>query len=163
MTDNLSGRDRQIAYYDDDAVLDWLRDVALEADPVPSFVVEAAQAAYTLRRLDAELAELVRDSLDEDNLVTVRGPGLTEVRLLSFEAGPLTVELQVSERAGGRHLVGHVSGIDLTAAELETVDGMQSVETDDSVLVVDAVPAGRVRLHLSAVDGQTYVTSWVLV
>ena len=51
--------------HDDEALLSGLRAVATESDPVPDDVRAAAKAAFGLRSLDAELAELVANSLDE--------------------------------------------------------------------------------------------------
>ena len=71
--------------------------LARAADPAPAEVLELGRAALSMRRLDAELAELVADS--DAALAGVRGAGST-VRLLTFEAGELVVEAQVSGPAG---------------------------------------------------------------
>ncbi len=150
------------AIHDDEALLERLRAVCEEVDPVPDLVVEAARAALTLRRLDAELAELVLDSADEPaGAIAVRAAGLADIRMLSFAAGPLSVELQVTERDGGRHLVAHVTGVELAAAVLETAAGRRDLDTDDGVLIAEHVPAGRVRFYLTTVHGAAYVTSWI--
>jgi hypothetical protein len=46
----------------DEALLARLQKVFDLVDPVPPSVVEAARAAYSWRRIDAELAELLGDS-----------------------------------------------------------------------------------------------------
>lgn len=145
---------------DDAALLAQLLATLDEADPVPTLVTEAARAAFGLRRLDAELAELVRDSADDRaGLIAVRGAG--SVRLISFETGPVTVELQVTEHGAERDLVAQVSGTDVAAAEVETPGRRHPTVRDDSVLSVDGVPAGLLRLHLHTADGRDLVTSWV--
>jgi hypothetical protein len=152
------------AIHDDEVLLDRLRAICEEVDPVPELVVESARAAFSLRRLDAELAELVLDSADEPvGAVAVRAAGLADIRMLTFEAGPLTVELQVTERDGGRHLVAQVTGVELAAAVLETSTARRALETDDGVLITEHVPAGWVRFRLTTVTNLAYVTSWIHV
>ena len=52
------------AIHDDEDLLERLRAICEEVDPTPDLVIEMARAAFSLRRLDAELAELVLDSAD---------------------------------------------------------------------------------------------------
>jgi len=133
-----------------------------EADPVPAIVLETGKAAFGLRRLDTELAELVRDSADEaTGLIAVRGD--ENVRLISFETGPVAVELQVTGRGAARDLVAQVSGAEVTSAEVETPGRRHPTVREDSVLSADGVPAGLLRLHLHTADGRDLVTSWIRV
>jgi len=148
----------------DDRVLDEfearLRGLAAAADPVPSLVLESARAAFMLRTLDAELAELVHDSAIDADLVLVRGPG-EDVRMLSFEHGSVAVDLQVSETASGPELLGLVTG---AVGDVEVEQGAERtpVPLDDAGrFVVRGLAAGPVRLHLHAEDGTAVATSWV--
>ncbi|HEV7656016.1 MAG TPA: hypothetical protein VGP36_14975 [Mycobacteriales bacterium] len=144
----------------DDALLARLGEMLDRADPVPDQVVVEARALFGLRRLDEELAELVRDSAeDRGGLLVVRGEG--DVRLISFETGPVTVELQVTERGTARDLVAQVSGTAVTGAEVETAAGRRHVPVEDSLFTVDSVPAGLLRLRLHTDTGRDLVTSWV--
>jgi hypothetical protein len=150
------------AIHEDEDLLGRLRAICEEVDPMPELVIEAARAAFSLRRLDAELAELMLDSADEPaGAVAVRAAGLADIRMLSFVAGPLTVELQVTERDGGRHLVAQVTGVELAAAVLETAAGRRALETEDGVLIAEHVQPGWVRFRLSTVTDNAYVTSWI--
>lgn len=150
---------------DDEELLERLRSICAEVDPVPDSVYEAARAAFGLRRLDAELADLVKDSLDEPvGPVAVRAAaGLAEIRMLSFAAGPLQINLQVTDRAAGRHLVLHWSGVELAAARLQTATEQRELDTEDGVLIAERVTPGRVRFILTAVTGRQYVTTWILI
>lgn len=149
---------------DDEELLARLRAICAEVDPVPQTVYEAARAAFALRRLDAELADLVRDSLDDPvGAVTVRAAGLAEIRMLSFAAGPLALDLQVTDRAEGRHLVIQVTGVELRAARLETADEIRELDTEDGVLIAERVTPGRIRFVLTTIDGLRYATTWILV
>jgi hypothetical protein len=146
----------------DDALLDRLREVVQQVDPMPEVVLASAQAAFGLRQLDAELAELVRDSAEErGGVLTVRGEG--DVRLISFETGPITVELQVTERGSARDLVAQITGIGVRRAEVETPGLRLPTTLEDSVATADGVAAGLLRLHVHTVDGRELVTSWVRV
>nr|MBA2309510.1 hypothetical protein [Pseudonocardiales bacterium] len=91
-----------------DPVLERLRLIATEVDDPPELVFDAARAALLTRQLDAELAELVMDSA-VDELAAVRDGG-DDVRLLSFEASTVSMELQVSESGEARVLHGLVRG-----------------------------------------------------
>lgn len=144
----------------DEALLARLGTVLDELDPMPAEVVTEGRALFGLRRLDEELAELVRDSAeDRGGLLAVRGEG--DVRLISFETGPVTVELQVTERGMVRDLVAQVTGTALVGAEVETSTGRQDIPIEDSLFTVEDVPAGFLRLRLHTVAGRHLVTSWV--
>jgi hypothetical protein len=144
----------------DEAVLVRLGAVLDELDPMPSEVLSEGRALFGLRRLDEELAELVRDSAeDRSGLLAVRGEG--DVRLISFETGPVTVELQVTERGAVRDLVAQVTGTALVGAEVETSAGRRDIPIEDSLFTVEDIPAGFLRLRLHTVAGRHLVTSWV--
>ena len=144
----------------DEALLLELGTVLDELDPMPPEVVIEARALFGLRLLDEELAELVRDSAeDRGGLLAVRGEG--DVRLISFETGPVTVELQVTERGAVRDLVAQVTGTALVGAEVETSSGRRNIPIEDSLFTVEDVPAGFLRLRLHTLAGRHLVTSWV--
>jgi len=144
----------------EELVLAELRRIAAEVDGPPHLVLEAARAAFLMRRLDAELAELVADSAIDDGPVLVRGveDGL---RLLSFETDRVSVEVQVTEDGERRSLLGQVEGAS-GEVEVETSADHRVVVLDDSGrFTVEDVPSGTVRLHLVADDGSPVTTSWV--
>lgn len=144
----------------DDELVERLSAIATVADPPPPGLNEAAESLFGLRRLDAELAELVRDSAETLELA-IRADG--DDRLLSFEAGAATVEMQVSERAERRDVVAHVSGISLAAAVVETLSGPRPLRVDDGVLIAHDLSAGPLRLRLTPPTGAPIVTSWVSI
>jgi hypothetical protein len=145
----------------DDALIERLRMLSVQADPVPDLVLEAARAAFLMRRIDAELAELVLDSAVDAGPVLVRGAEDDSVRMLSFETANLSIEVQVTDVAGSRSLLGLVSGASGTL-EVETTEGRSTVEIDAlGRFSASDVPSGTVRLHLTADDGTPVTTSWV--
>ncbi|GEM_PF-2050425 len=135
--------------------------IADEIDPVPRLAYELGHAAFELRRLDSELAELICDSAaDTESLAGVRGE--LSVRLLSFEAADLDIDLQVVPQAGRRSVLGQVVGT-VTDVRMETAEGIVPAAVDPhGRFQVDDIVAGRMRLHVVA-DGAVYITSWVTV
>ena len=79
---------------DDTGVEERLRDIIERLDPVPERLLALALDSYTWRTVDSDLAELVLDSVADEHGVLVRGR--EDVRLLSFEASSLTIDVQVS-------------------------------------------------------------------
>jgi hypothetical protein len=147
---------------DDLALMVRLRDVIDVVDPVPADTIAGAKALFGLRRLDEELAEIVRDSAEEHGrLLAVRGAG--DVRLISFETGPVAVELQVTDRGQVRDLVAQIAGTTVPRAEVETPGGRRSAPVGDGLFTLEDVPAGLLRLRLFTADGAELVTSWVRV
>jgi hypothetical protein len=148
----------------DDAFEARLRGIAAEADPPPAFVVESAKAAFALRDLDAELAELVADSAVDDPAVLTRAV-VSDVRMLSFECGDVTVELDVETDPLSRRV--RLSGLAIGAVgEVAVVrrDSRTSVPLADSGrFVADAVEPGPLRLELTTPDGRRVTTSWIHV
>ncbi|NUT99577.1 MAG: hypothetical protein HOY78_46960 [Saccharothrix sp.] len=137
---------------DDDELVERLRAIAGRVDPVPAWVEGAAQAAFTTRRMDEELAELVHDSWDSPQLV--RSDDDTHV--LAFETGAVSVDVQAG--AGGlRALVGGASG----EVVVETPVGQRRVGIgDDGWVVVPELPHPTVRLRLVGDDGRAVLTPW---
>ena len=145
---------------EDEALLARLRTVAAEADPVPPMSYELARAAFSMRTLDDDLAVLVHDSAEPgQELVGVRGTD--EVRLLSYDAPLVGLELQVVARGSRRSLTGQVIGPAAQAVVVETGTGEQIVHPDETgVFFVQDLQAGRVRMRLRLSDGVTVTTPW---
>lgn len=145
---------------EDDALLARLRKVAAEADPAPAMTYELARAAFAMRTLDDDLAVLVHDSAEPgQELVGVRGAD--DVRLLSYAAPMIGLELQVVARGSRRSLTGQVIGPVAAAVVVETGSGEQIVHPDETgVFFVQDLQAGRVRMRLRVSDGVTVTTPW---
>ncbi|MGI5131992.1 hypothetical protein ACQEVB_34670 [Pseudonocardia sp. CA-107938] len=141
----------------DDAFLERLRGIAAAVDPPPELVTAMARTAFTTRRLDEELAELVLDSAEA--LTSVRS-GTADVRVLSFEAGDVTVEVQVQEGPRGRELRGLVDGtqVETVTVEFGAAEQLVVAVDEDGWFTAAPVVAGPVRLRLGAV-----VTTWVVL
>jgi hypothetical protein len=138
-----------------------LRETAAVADPVPELVQEAARSVFALRTLDAELADLVHDSdLEEAGALLMRGEGEL-ARTLTFEHGAVVVDVQVTEEPDGFALLVLASGA-TGSVVAEHSGGRVTAELDGAGRArLEGLPAGPVRLLLTAGSGDAVVTSWV--
>jgi hypothetical protein len=150
----------------DEKVMELLSRTVAEEDRVPAEVVDAARQAWTWRTIDAELAELAHDStMDDDALAGVRGAAT--LRALSFAAGSLFIEVEVSEDGDRRGLVGQVMpppDADPSVV-VEGADGRPSVALPIDELgrfAVDRLAPGLVRLRVAG-SGAELVTEWVAI
>jgi hypothetical protein len=141
---------------DDDELLVRLRRIADEVDGVPDLVTANAQAAFELRRLDDELAELVRDSELAD--AAVRG---TRPRLLTLEADDLTLELQLDETAGRVSLSGLAVG-PVQQVEVQTTSTERVVPVDEhGWFRVEDLTAAPLRVRVTTPSGRTVSSGWL--
>ncbi len=95
---------------EDRELLDWLARVAETVDPEPQHLRELGKAALSVRRVDAELAQLVADSALLAGAVR-SGAVDTAPRLLTFLLGDLAVDVQVTLAADGLELIGVLDGL----------------------------------------------------
>ena len=143
-----------------DALMERLRRAAAEVGPVPDAVLANAKAAFALRRLDEELAELVSDSAELAG--AVRGPG-DAVRVLAFESAAVSVELQV-ERAGADLVVrGAITG-GRGPVTVQTPTARHTADLDDQGwFAVSGVAPGPARVLLATADGGPVASAWVML
>lgn len=132
---------------DDAALEEELRALAGRLEPVPDRLVQAAIDAYAWRTVDADLAELVFDSLaDRDEAALVRG-GQQE-RLLSFRASGLTIEVEVTVTGSARRLIGQLLPPQRADVEIRHQDDVLRLATDDlGRFIAESLPAGPVSLR----------------
>jgi hypothetical protein len=144
----------------DDELLDRLATALSQADPVPAAVTEFAKAALSWRTIDAELAELVFDSV-VDELVGVRSEG--DTRQVTFRAPGVEIEVAVLAE-GARRIVGQL--VPPQEAEIELRYGGESRATlSDSLgrFTFQDVPAGPISLRCKLADDHTVQTDWMIV
>jgi hypothetical protein len=143
----------------DDAFEERLRRAADLIDEVPPASLRAARTAHSIRRLDAELAELVFDSLGTREAQMVRGGG--EPWLLTFEAGATTVDIEVSTTRRGLRVLGRISPE--VAIDVEIRSGDRTIRTSTDPLgrfVADEIPGGATSLRLRWGE-RSIVTEWL--
>lgn len=141
-----------------------LRRAAASLDPVPPELLRAAADAFSWRTVDAELAELVYDSLlDQAGPSLVRGP--QDRRLLSFQAGAVTIDLQVTRKGSARDLIGQLAPPQQASIEIRAGSGIVTVDADElGRFRAGSVPAGPMSLRCrlaAAGTGPAVSTDWV--
>jgi hypothetical protein len=149
----------------EDLLVERLRRIAAQLDPVPESLGFAARELLTWRRVDAELAELLSDSeLDEAQPAAVRGDRGT--RALSFEADGLTIELDVLLDGTRRRLVGQLVPPAVASIELQTAAERQTLSADShGRFHAEGLAAGRLRLRVSdhPASSRPVETSWITI
>lgn len=142
---------------DDEALLAELGAALRSAGEVPATVVSDGQAAWAWRGVDAELelASLVLDScLDET--ADVRG-AQDGPRLLVFDGGAVSLEVEVGEDA----LIGQLLPPAAGEVALVAADGAETtVSSDDVGCFTLPLPSGPVRLRARTSEG-TLLTDWL--
>ena len=140
---------------DDDELLSLIRASFDDVAPTPPAAIDAARAAFGMRDLDGQLAELIFDSWREDHVAATRS-GTAEARLLSFALDDVT--LDVEQHADGTTLLGQVSPEGRHVVELETADGvLTDVGADDFGRFRYVAAIGPIRLRV----GARLITPWI--
>jgi hypothetical protein len=143
-----------------------LRRAAARFDPLPPALLDAAVGAFAWRTIDAELAELVFDSLtDHDEASLVRGaqPG----RLLSFQSGDLAIEVEVTGTGASRRLTGQLMPPQQASVQIRHGPDVITVEADElGRFGAGSLHRGPIRLRCDPVQGMArspVVTDWVSI
>ena len=148
----------------DDELEAELRQLAADREPVPAELVQAALNAFGWRDIDAELAELVYDSLvDADETSLVRGsPGQ---RLVSFAVGGITIDVEVTDAGPRRSVLGQIAPAQRAIVDIRGPQDTVTVEADElGRFQSGPVPPGPASLRLRPLpggDGPPIVTDWI--
>lgn len=144
----------------DNEVLEILRKGMEESDAVPSTVSEFARALFTWRDIDAELAELTFDSVDEEAPAGVRST--STARMISFEVGKWTIDLEYNPATGT--LMGSLSPKSPFTVELHSRGARFVMELDDvGRFEFEDVESGPASLVFRTADGEMVKTSWIVL
>lgn len=148
----------------DELLLDELRRIAAVVDPIPEVLVRAGRESLTWLRVDAELAELLSDSIVDERLELVRSSG--GVRAVTFEADGFTIELDVLGDGVHRTLVGLLVPAGTAEIEVQTSDASTTVAADEhGRFRAENVPEGRMRLRITGhpASAAPTETSWITI
>lgn len=147
----------------DEQLLAELASGLANSDPVPAAVTEFAKAAFEWRSIDAELAELVFDS-SEEQLAGVRSTG--EARQLTFRAPGVEIEVVMTSDEA-RRLVGQLVPPQQATVELHCKDDVRSVESDHlGRFAFHDLPVGPISIRCKIVDDGTETvvqTDWMII
>jgi hypothetical protein len=144
------------------SMLDRLRELMIEVDDVPEDVKAMAEAAYGMRSVDDELAELVYDSLiDRELLIGVRSTSQA-ARQLTFQSPHLVLEIEITN-SEPRSLVCQAVPSQPTEMEVRTPRRVWRLGADDfGTFHLAAVPEGPLSFRCWTADGLvSSVTSWI--
>jgi hypothetical protein len=143
----------------DDDLMGLLAEVIAAADPMPPHLVDAGMAAFTWRRVDEELAELLFDSADAATPAGMR-TGRPPSRQLSYASADLQIECELSPSG----LVGQLIPAGSGALEVVTPDGNPLPITVDEHgrFHTAPLPSGPIRLRCRRPSRVEVVTPWLL-
>lgn len=152
----------------DDAVLEEeLRRIASHLDPVPPDAVERAIDGFTWRTIGADLAELAFDSLADMDAGGALVRGAWEPRSLTFRAGDLSIELEVSGTRGSFSLIGQLVPAQAATLQVRHKAGVVTIEADElGRFSTQQVPAGPLSLRCLPGPGAarpTVITDWISI
>jgi hypothetical protein len=147
-----------------DELEEELRRLAAGREPVPAALFQAAVDAFAWRDIDAEIAELVFDSLlNSDAATQVRGPA--GPRLVSFSAGEVTIDVEVTSAGPGRAVMGQIDPPRRATVDIRGRRDTVTVEADDlGRFRSGPLPAGPASLRLrppAGAPGPAVVTDWI--
>ena len=164
MADDTNGGDP------DQELLEELRRVLGEVDPVPPEATAYAKAALGWRRIDADLAELLGDSVLESEALAGTRSASAGARTLTFRADALELDLEISvDEETGLVLLGQLAPATVARIEVQRDDGSVAAETEADELGrfrVVLAAGGRIRLRIVPAGhgpGGVVETSWFAV
>ena len=145
--------------WDDEQLLEALREAMEARQAVPAWFVTMGKNAYAWHNIDAELAQLTYDShADTEQPAFVRSE-TASIRALTFTSAHLSLELEVGEES----LLGQVMPPQAGTLETYTKAGLTSSPVDESgYFAVEPIPASPFRLRFqTAGGGVDVVTGWI--
>jgi hypothetical protein len=147
------------------ALEDELRQVVAQIDSVPAALLDAAVGAFAWRTIDADLAELVFDSLvDQDEAALVRSSG--HGRMLSFRGRTLTIDVEVTSAGQSRTLVGQLVPPQSAAVDIRQGGSLVAVEADElGRFSAGPLQAGPIslRCRVGSESQPSVTTDWVTI
>lgn len=145
---------------DDLVVLNAIRAMYDEADPVPDGLVERIQFEITLDALEAELATLTQLDLAGTG---ARGTATESVRTITFTSESLTTMVTLTPQPGGLVRVDGwaAPGAGIRVEVLLSTGPRETYADEDGRFVFDQLPSGLAKfaLHVSTDSGISTVMS----
>jgi len=146
---------------DDGTLLAALRAAVEARAAVPAAFVEAGRSAYAWHNIDAELASLAYDSLQDAGRGTALRSEAASVRALTFQSARFSIEVEVTDGAPFGPLVPPQPG----TAEIQMRSGQAITAPIDEVgcFTFDPRPDGPFRLRCHTETQADVRTGWVSV
>lgn len=129
-------------------ILDGIRELYAQADPMPADLPEQIKFTLAMRHLEAEAARIVGE--DEPRLAAVRGE--EQSRTVTFDSDSLTIMIRIDENKDGTvRIDGWLAPPLPREIELQTMTDPQRVASDgQGRFAFTRVPHGTARLVVSA-------------
>lgn len=143
---------------DDDDLLAQLGRALDALEPLPADAIATAASAVDLGAADAELADLLLDTLLDDPALALRHAGVQEARSLSFLAQGHRVDMELIDEG---LLLGQLEPAEASTVALETADGIRSTAADELGRFRFDVARGSLRLRVTTGVGLVVVTPWI--
>lgn len=145
---------------EDERLIAGLRAGLEQSDPVPWDVMTFAKAAIAWREIDAGLAEMEFDSIEEDMPAGVRSSATA--RMISFQAGQWMLDIEYDDHSG--RLMGAISPETAYTVEVHSAGALFSTDSDDvGRFEAEGVTPGPLSLVLYFRGGQNIKTQWVIL
>lgn len=146
----------------DFAILDGIREIFGQADPMPADLPERIRFSLAMRDLEAEVARLAAE--EQPRLAAARG--VEETRNVTFDSNSLTIMIRIDpNRDGTVRIDGWLAPSQRREIEMQTPAGTLRVTSDgQGRFAFDGVPRGTARLVVRAGEqdrggsGRTVVT-----
>ena len=137
----------------DFALLDGMRAMFEQADPMPADLPERIRFSFSMRGLEAEVARLAAE--DDPRLVTARGT--EQSRTVTFDSTSLTIMIRIEENKNGTvRIDGWLAPSQRRKVEMQTPTGTLCVSSDAQGRFAFAdVPRGTARLIVAGLAGGT--------
>jgi hypothetical protein len=146
--------------WDDEELLDALREALAERRTVPAEFVEAAKNAFAWRSIDidVELAELTYDSSRDADIAPSTRAETASIRALTFTSAHLTLELEVTHDS----LLGQIVPAQAGTIKVQLRDGAETAVAADRIgrFTIRPIPAGEFRLHCKTSADTDALTGW---
>jgi hypothetical protein len=145
--------------WDDEQLLQALREAMRARQAVPPEFIEAGKNAYAWHNIDAELAQLTYDSSADKHLSASMRSETAALRALTFTSAHISIELEVTEHS----LVGQVMPPKVGTVETRTQSGVTATAPVDEIgcFSIEPIPASPFRMHWRTEDGTDVVTGWI--
>jgi hypothetical protein len=147
--------------WDDEELLEALREALAERRSVPPEFVEAAKNAFAWRSIDidVELAELTYDSSRDSETAPSTRAETASIRALTFTSAHLTIELEVTHDS----LLGQIVPAQPGSIKVQLRDGAESTVPADEIgrFTIRPMPAGTFRLHCKTSADADALTNWI--
>jgi hypothetical protein len=143
-----------------------LRLLGRDVDPVPSEVTEFARAALGWRRIEAELAELLSDSLLESRAAASARSGVARARSVSFSARDLQIDVEIRDEDSGIVMLGQLAPPAAASIDVEHDDStiLATVDVDElGRFRIELAEHGRIRLRVRRESQPPVETSWISI